>query len=355
MKKEEFNRILLEWYAEHGRQMPWRGNPDPYAVWISEAMLQQTRVETVIPYYFGWMERFPTVNVLAQASEQNVLNAWEGLGYYSRARNLRKAAILICDRYIGQVPKTMADLLTLPGIGPYTAAAITSIAFGQDEAVLDGNVKRVLARVFNLEIPANTPSGEKEFWRVAREQLPAGVAGDYNQAIMDFGATLCTPRNPACEICPLSTLCKAKLLGIQNQRPVLIEKKPIPHYLVCAAVIQQDDKVLIARRPSKGLLGGMWEFPGGKVEPGETLAQALQREICEELGSEIEVGMELGIYIHAYTHFRVTLHAFYSSLSHGEPQPLDASEIRWVPIPQLVDYPMGKIDRSISNDLNNHI
>jgi A/G-specific adenine glycosylase len=355
MKKEVFSRILLEWYAEHGRQMPWRGNPDPYAVWISEAMLQQTRVETVIPYYLAWMERFPTVNALAQASEHDVLNAWEGLGYYSRARNLRKAAILICERFIGQVPKTTAELLTLPGIGPYTSAAITSISFGQDEAVLDGNVKRVLARVFNLEFPANTPAGEKEFWRVAREQLPAGVAGDYNQAIMDFGATLCTPRNPTCEICPLSTLCQSKLLGIQNQRPVLIEKKPIPHYLVCAAVIQQEDKVLIARRPSKGLLGGMWEFPGGKVEQGESLAQALQREIREELGSEIEVGMELGVYNHAYTHFRVTLHAFYSSLSQGEPQALDASEIRWVPILQLVDYPMGKIDRRISNDLNNLI
>ena len=156
MDKVEFSRILLAWYAKYHRQMPWRGHPDPYAVWISEAMLQQTRVETVVPYFHRWMERFPTIQALAQASEQDVLNAWEGLGYYSRARNLRKAAAVLCSKFDGSLPKTVAELVTLPGIGRYTAAAIASIAFGQDEAVLDGNVKRVLARVFNLEHPANT-------------------------------------------------------------------------------------------------------------------------------------------------------------------------------------------------------
>ena len=290
MDKKEFSSTLLKWYAANSRQLPWRGNPDPYAVWISEAMLQQTRVDTVIPYYHRWMERFPSVESLAQASEEDVLNAWEGLGYYSRARNLRKAAQLVCEKFQGSIPQSMQELRTLPGIGQYTAAAIASIAYGQDEAVVDGNVKRVLARVFNLEYIANTPEGETEFWRIARELLPPGSASDYNQAIMDFGATLCTPRAPLCRTCPFASTCLSNLLGIQTQRPVLLEKKPIPHYLVCAAVLVTGDKVLIARRPSKGLLGGMWEFPGGKVEPGETMAQALEREIFEELGTSISVG-----------------------------------------------------------------
>ena len=259
---------------------------------------------------------------------------------------------LYVQKFQGYIPQSMQDLRTLPGVGQYTAAAIASIAYGQDEAVVDGNVKRVLARVFNLEYVANSPGGEAEFWRIARELLPHGSASDYNQAIMDFGATLCTPRAPLCGVCPFTATCQSNLLGIQSMRPVLLEKKPIPHYLVCAAVLISEGKVLIARRPSKGLLGGMWEFPGGKVEPGETMPQALVREIFEELGTSVTVGDELGEYRHAYTHFRITLHAFYCTIIGEKPQALDASEIRWVPVPNLVDFPMGKIDRLISNDLS---
>jgi A/G-specific adenine glycosylase len=351
MNKQEFSHFLLEWYAKSHRQMPWRGNPDPYAVWISEAMLQQTRVETVIPYFQRWLERFPTIDSLADSTEQEVLSAWEGLGYYSRARNLRKAAQIIRGQYGGDLPQSVAELTRLPGIGPYTAAAIASISFGKDEAVLDGNVKRVLARVFNLEFPANSPSGEKEFWRFARELLPAGSAGEYNQAIMDLGATICIPKSPKCSACPISLICESNRLKIQDQRPVMLEKAPIPHYLVSAAVIVENGKVLISRRPSKGLLGGMWEFPGGKVEKEESFQQALEREILEELGCTVSVGKELGIYKHAYTHFRVTLHAFECTITRGRPQALDASEIRWVEIPKFIDFPMGKIDRLISTDL----
>jgi A/G-specific adenine glycosylase len=355
MKNIEFSRTLLKWYAANKRQLPWRGNPDPYAVWISEAMLQQTRVDTVIPYFHHWMECFPSVASLARASEEDVLNAWEGLGYYTRARNLRKAAQLVCEKFQGNIPQSMQELRTLPGCGQYTAAAIASIAYGQDEAVVDGNVKRVLARVFNLEHVANTPGGDAEFWHIARELLPPGSASDYNQAIMDFGATLCTPRAPMCGICPFALTCKANLLGIQGQRPVLLKKNPIPHYLVGAAVLMSEGKVLVARRPSKGLLGGMWEFPGGKVESGETIPQALEREIFEELGTRVSVGDELGKYRHAYTHFRITLHAYFCTLTGKEPQALDASEIRWVHLPDLAELPMGKIDRLISNELNNRV
>jgi A/G-specific adenine glycosylase len=349
--EESFSQAILVWYRKNARRLPWRGIHDPYATWVSEIMLQQTRVETVIPYFQKWMVLFPTLSVLASNREQDVLNAWEGLGYYSRARSLLKAARIVMDRYAGQIPSTRADLEKLPGLGRYTAAAIASIAFGQDEVVLDGNVKRVLSRVLNLEVPVDFPAGEKLLWQKAEQFLPRGQAGEYNQAVMDLGATLCTPRSPQCPRCPVSDLCQARQLGLQEERPLVTEKKPIPHYQVVGAVLHRGDRVLIQRRPSKGLLGGLWEFPGGKIEPGETPEIALQREISEELDISIQVGEKVGQYKHAYTHFKVTLQAFHARISAGEPQALVASELAWVTPQQLIDYPMGKIDRLISNDL----
>jgi A/G-specific adenine glycosylase len=298
------------------------------------------------------MVRFPDLKSLAEASEQDVLQAWEGLGYYSRARNLHRAARLVMDQYQGQIPDTQEQLQDLPGIGRYTAGAIASIAFNRDEAALDGNIRRVLARVFNMSLPARSPEGERQLWSLASQTLPVGRAGDYNQALMDLGSAICTPRGPACLICPLTALCEARALGIQEERPVLEAKPVVPHYLVTAAVIYRDQQVLIAQRPANGLLGGLWEFPGGKVEPGETLPECLQREIQEELGVNILVGDPLGVYQHGYTHFKVTLHAFACQLSdEKEPQALQASEIRWVTIASLTDFPMGKIDRQIARRL----
>jgi A/G-specific adenine glycosylase len=347
----ELARMLLDWYERSARRLPWRGIHDPYATWISEIMLQQTRVETVIPYYQRWMQRFPTVHALAEASEQEVLKVWEGLGYYSRARNLHKAARIVMERYGGHFPSTLDELRALPGIGRYTAGAIASIAFGLDAPALDGNIRRVLARVFDVAIPARSLAGEAQLWSLAEANLPPGRAGDFNQALMDLGATVCTPRSPACLICPLLTLCRAQALGVQEQRPILDKKPAVPHYLVTAAILKRDGKVLIARRPEGGLLGGLWEFPGGKLEEGEDLPGCLRREIDEELGAEIAVGEEFGVYQHAYTHFRVTLHAFCCTLVQGEPAPIQPSEIAWVTVGQLAAYPMGKIDRQISLDL----
>jgi len=249
------------------------------------------------------------------------------------------------------LPASRAELEKLPGVGRYTAGAVASIAFGQDEPALDGNIRRVYARLFNLDIPARSPEGEKRLWALAAEHLPPGLAGDFNQALMDLGATVCTPRNPSCLLCPLSELCQARQLGVQDERPILTARAPIPHYTVTAAVLQRNGSVLIARRPSRGLLGGLWEFPGGKLEPGESLPQGLAREIREELGTEIEVGQPVGVYQHAFTHFRITLHAFHCILVGGEPQPLEASELRWVPPAELGQFPMGKVDREISKEL----
>ncbi|MDR3576567.1 MAG: A/G-specific adenine glycosylase [Anaerolineaceae bacterium] len=347
-ESSQLTQRLLAWYEKYARSLPWRGNPDPYVVWVSEIMLQQTRVDTVMPYFQRWMEQFPTLRSLADAPEQDVLKAWEGLGYYSRARNLHRTARQVSKEFNGQLPADAAKLALLPGIGRYTAGAITSIAFGLDEPALDGNIRRVLSRLFDLRLPARSPEGEHQLWDLAKQYLPAGRAGDYNQALMDLGATICIPHSPLCSECPLEDLCQARALGLQEERPIMVQRQPIPHYLVTAAIIFRAETVLIAHRPAKGLLGSMWEFPGGKLEAGEDFSGALKREIREELGVEIMAGEPFGIYRHAYTHFRVTLHAFLCELVSGEPQPLEASELRWVKPAELDLFPMGKIDRLIA-------
>jgi A/G-specific adenine glycosylase len=350
----QFSNKILDWYARNRRELPWRGHLDPYAVWVSEIMLQQTRVETVVPYFNRWMEHFPSVQRLASSTEQDALLLWEGLGYYSRARNLYKAARIVVDIYNGELPHDLTLLRKLPGIGRYTAGAIASMAFGLDVATLDGNLRRIFARVFDVAEPADAPAGERILWALAEKHLPKGHAGDYNQALMDLGASLCLPRNPACLLCPLRGFCKARVLGLQEQRPVLKPKAEVPHFTVTAAVLIRDGRILLAKRPSKGLLGGMWEFPGGKVETGESLEACLAREIWEELGAGIRVGDPFGIYHHAYTHFRITLHAFLCQLIDGEPRPVEAAGLVWVVPSELGNYPMGKVDRQIAGRYNEH-
>lgn len=315
-------------------------------------MLQQTRVETVIPYYERWMQIYPTLEDLAAASQQEVLAAWEGLGYYSRARNLQRAAQMVMIEHGGEVPGSVDELRKLPGVGRYTAGAIASIAFNQDAPALDGNIRRVLSRLFHVSEPARSPAGERKLWELAADNLPSGKAGAYNQALMDLGATVCLPRVPDCPHCPLVDNCQAFALGVQETLPVSRSRPAIPHHTVTAAVIWRAGRLLITQRPADGLLGGMWEFPGGKLKPGEDLDACLRREICEELGADIKIGGSLGVYRHAYTHFRVTLHAFRCALKNGaEPAPLQVQAMRWIELPELPDYPMGKIDRRIANRL----
>jgi A/G-specific adenine glycosylase len=348
-----FSQVLLDWYMDNRRSLPWRDHPDPYAVWVSEIMLQQTRVETVIPYFERWMARFPTITSLAQAGQQEVLNHWEGLGYYSRARNLHRAAQAVLEAHEGRLPDDVSLLKKLPGVGPYTAGAIASLAYNRDEPLVDGNVRRVLARVFDVSEAADGPEGQRRLWELAGEHLPPGRARDYNQALMELGALVCTPVSPDCSACPVSDLCLAFAKGIQAQRPVLKPKKRPPHITVTAAVIRQNGRILLAQRPQTGLLGGMWEFPGGKQEPGEDLESCLKREIDEELGIRIRVGRELGIYRHAYSHFRVTLHAFECRLvpARQEPEVKGVAAWRWVTPDEFETFPMGKIDREIARHL----
>ncbi len=343
---------LLAWYAQHARDLPWRGQDNPYAIWVSEVMLQQTQVATVRPYFARWMARFPTIEALAQADEQEVLALWEGLGYYRRARALHRAAREVVARFQGRLPTDPETLQTLPGIGKYTAHAIASLAFGRDVPALDGNVKRVLARVFALETPVDTAAGEKALWELAAAHLPPGRAAEYNQALMDLGATVCTPQQPRCAQCPLAPFCQARQQGDPLAFPKKRRRQPQPHYQVVAAVIlKADGRVLIAQRPPDGLLGNLWEFPGGKIEAGESQEAALQREIREELAAEIVVQAPFGVYRHAYTHFRVTLFAFLARLQRGEPRPVQVQALRWVLPAELDAFPMGKIDRQIARRL----
>jgi A/G-specific adenine glycosylase len=350
---------LVAWHAAHQRELPWRTAPagarDPYAVWISEIMLQQTRVEFVIDYYQRWMARFPTVDALAAADLQTVLKAWEGLGYYARARNLHKAAQQMVAAHGGHVPGARNPLLALPGIGEYTVGAILSIAFNQPEPILDGNVKRVLSRLADIEQPVNETATLKLLWQLARAVVEAaepGHAGACNEAIMELGALLCTPTNPRCLICPLHEHCAAAAHGTQHERPVIPPKKQTPHYDVAAGIIWQGEpyasKLLIAQRPPDGMLGGLWEFPGGKLEAQDAdLRACLQREIREELALEIAVGAQLTTVKHAYTHFRITLHAFHARHISGEPQAIGVADWRWIELAELDAFPFPVTDQKI--------
>lgn len=351
---DELAARLLAWWDEGHADHPWRLQRDPYAIWIAEVMLQQTQIATVIPYYERWMARFPDAAALADAPLDDVLKAWEGLGYYSRARNLRRAAQKIVAEHGGVLPRDPEALRALPGIGPYTAGAIASIAFDQSVPVLDGNVIRVLSRLVDLQDDVTETATKKRLWELAASLVPAERPGDYNQALMELGQRVCVPAAPACHVCPAASLCLARARGTQLERPVRPPRGNTPHYDVVAGVIYRDDGAfLIARRPPEGLLGGLWEFPGGKQEEGESLPEALQREIGEELGIDIAVEAPLGRIKHAYTHFRITLHAFEARHVAGEPQNIAVDAHAWVTLGDLDAYAFAVTDRKIIELLRN--
>lgn len=339
----KFSERVLSWYERHGRVLPWRGVGDPYAVWVSEIMLQQTRVDTVIPYFERWMKQFPDMHALASASLQDVLAAWEGLGYYSRARNMHRAANMVVEQFGGVLPNNMHDLRKLPGVGRYTAAAVASIAYQQDEATLDANLRRVFARVFDVSIPADSQAGEEMLWGLARQNLPPGRAADYNQALMDLGASICLPKKPHCLLCPLAGLCLSR--NAPEGRPVLKPKAAVPHRIKMAAVILRDGEVLLAQRPAKGLLGGMWEFPAVQVDESEETA--LVSGMLAEYALEVRPVALLSGFEHAYTHFRLTEFAWLCELC----RPPAPRSCQWVAAHALEGFPMGKVDRMIAKKM----
>ena len=345
VERRRIRARLLRWYALHKRDLPWRRAPTPYRVWVAEMMLQQTQVATALPYYRRFLRRFPSIKALAAADEADVLKAWEGLGYYSRARNLRKAARKIRREYGGRFPRTREALLSLPGVGPYSAGAILSIAMGRDEPAVDGNVTRVFARLLQYSQDVTRMPARKHLWQVAEGLLPRGRAGDFNQALMELGAGVCRPRNPRCGECPLSGHCRAYREGLQTSLPRKPRARPVPHYDVGVGVVWKAGRILIARRPSEGLLGGLWEFPGGKIRPGERAAECVRREVREELNVKVTVDAHMVTAKHAYSHFKVTLHFYECRYRAGRPKALGCAAWKWVRPQELSQYafPAGTV------------
>ncbi|MCK4570496.1 A/G-specific adenine glycosylase [Candidatus Bipolaricaulota bacterium] len=348
---------LLDWYEIEARDLPWRRTRDPYAIWISEIMLQQTRVETVLAYYEPFLDRFPGLDALATASIDDVFKAWEGLGYYKRAQNLHQASRILVDQYEGKLPSSAGGLRKLPGIGPYTAGAIASIAFGKDEPVLDGNVIRVISRLFCIAGDVAKAATKKELLEAVSSMIPTGSASAFNQALMDLGARICLSRNPQCKECPVADFCDAHRTKQESVYPQKAKKAKIPHIDVVAGAIWDGEpfaatsRLLIAQRKLDDMLGGLWELPGGTVEEGETLEDALHRELQEELAIEVKILKPFIDIKHTYTHFRMTLHVFHCRHTKGEPQSIDVADWTWAHPNKLDTFAFPTADRKILSAL----
>jgi A/G-specific adenine glycosylase len=353
MLTHSFSGPLTEWYHTHKRDLPWRKTNDPYKIWVSEIMLQQTRVDTVIPYYNRFLDAFPTVHDLADASQQQVLKLWEGLGYYSRGRNLHHAAQQVVNEYGGAVPSTYKEITSLKGIGPYTASAILSIAFQKKYAVVDGNVVRVVTRFNAIETDIRKSSVKKDVQNFMDEAVPDSNPGDFNQAVMELGATVCTPSNPICSSCPLQMECQAWNTAQTDTIPYKSPAKKVPHHQIAVGIIvNENNEVLIALRPQDSMLGGLWEFPGGKQEKKESLEDTLRRELREELDVETEIFSKFKQLKHAYSHFKITMHAFWCKIKKGTPKPRSSDEIKWVQLSNIDQFPFPKANKSIIKDLH---
>lgn len=333
---------LTDWFRVNQRQMPWRDAPLPYFIWVSEMMLQQTQVDTVIPYFHRFVERFPTVVELASADQQEVLKLWEGLGYYSRARNFHKAAQLLVSDYNGELPTSYEELQKLPGIGPYCGAAIASIAFQKPIPVVDGNVLRVFARFWGIEEDIRQTKVRLEIFNRLMPFIEQEKPADFNQGIMELGALICKPQKPLCETCPISSVCYA----FKNNRvldfPFKSKSAKVSHYEIGVGVIWRGDQLLIARRKVDQMLGGLWEFPGGKRQADETLEATTYREVLEETGLDVKVGAPYPVVKHAYTHFKITMTAFHCTYISGEPVPNASDELKWVSVSELAVFPFPK-------------
>lgn len=338
-EKSQIQKNLIQWFQKNQRALPWRNNYDPYQVWISEIMLQQTQVTTVLPYFGRWIKKLPTIQAVANAKEDKILKLWEGLGYYSRARNLQKTARLIVEKYNGSFPEKYEDILTLPGIGKYTAGAISSIAFNQPKPIVDGNVIRVLARLKNFSGNTKLPKNLKKIWEWSQVLLPKDHARDFNQGLMELGALICKPQNPDCPCCPLKKTCEAYKKETMNNLPERgIQEKKI-YSKAAIAVIKKNGKIFIQKRPPKGLMAGLWEFPGGKVDAKETPRNALKREIKEELGMAIKNVKLIKTIRHSYTKFNIDLHCYLADFEEGKIKLNAATEGKWVKPEELKNYP----------------
>jgi A/G-specific adenine glycosylase len=329
---------LSTWFAVHQRAMPWRETPSPYRTWISEMMLQQTQVDTVIPYFARFLARFPDVHTLAAAHQDDVLKQWEGLGYYSRARNLHKAAKQLVDIHAGVLPDDYKTLQTLPGVGPYAAAAIASIAYEVPVPVVDGNVLRVFARFWGLDTDIRLPSIRQDIFDRLTPVVTTQTPSVFNQAIMELGALICTPKKPQCTRCPIQSDCVAYATDQVDTLPIKSKAQPVPHYVIGVGLIRYQGRMLIAKRKESGMLGGLWELPGGKQNSDEAIETTVTREILEETGLSVTIVKPLCMIKHAYTHFKITMHTYLCDAPHDRAIAKSSTEVRWVLPSELSDY-----------------
>ena len=340
---------LLRWYQSEGRRLPWRETRDPYAIWISEAMLQQTRVETVIPYYHRFLERFPDVQSLARAELDDVLRTWAGLGYYSRARKLRSAATQLVERFGGRLPEGVEQLRSLPGIGPYTAGAIASIAFDRPAPVVDGNVSRVLSRLFALRAPPATAAGRTRLWREAELLAQCPTPGDLNQALMELGATVCLPRQPRCSTCPIAALCRAREQGDPTAYPTPTPARPPQRRRGVAALLLRRGRALAVRRPEGGLLGGLWELPGGEFpverSPRRCGPAAARALLEERVGLRPARLTRRGDFEYAFTHRLLALVVYRAEVPGGRVRLQGFTQHRWLAVHRFAELPMATVSR----------
>ena len=341
-RRGAIRKAVIAWYGRCARDLSWRGTGDPYAVWVAEVILQQTRVDQGTPYIERFLREFPDVHSLARATGDRVLKVWEGLGYYARARNLHKAARHVAGELGGVFPETAEAWMRLPGVGRYTAGAIASIGFGEETPLVDGNVKRVIARLANISDCVDDAAVSERVWVLAGALVRGPSPGALNQGLMELGATVCKPRDPDCPGCPVKRHCAAFALGTQARLPVLRERKKPPHHEIVVGAIAKKGRFLLGKRPPGGLLGGLWEFPGGKVARGETHAAALIRELREELGIEVEVGGLVASVKHAYSHFKVTLNVYRCEHISGRPKPRAHTELRWAAASEFSDFAFPK-------------
>ncbi len=338
-------RILIDWYHQHRRDLPWRRSEDPYAIWISETMLQQTRVDSVIPYYERFLARFPDIDALACAEADDVLGLWAGLGYYSRARNLLKAARIVRDRHGGALPDSAEALRELPGIGRYTAGAVASIAFDRPEPAVDGNVARVLARLHEIREDPKTPQTQRRLWDEAAALARGANPGDLNQALMELGASVCTPKNPRCPECPLRRRCSARRAGDPESLPVKTRRAQPQRVAAVAGWVVRRGRALAVRRPPRGLLGGLWELPGGALARAEAPETALLRALTERVGLAVPRAQHLGTVDHAFTHRRLQLHLFRCETPRGRVRLEGFDAHRWLAPAAVAELPQGALTR----------
>ena len=338
----QFRKNLLAWFKTHHRKLPWRETKEPYRIWISEVMLQQTQVKKVLEYYQKFVDRFPDVQHLAEVNLQDVLKIWEGLGYYARARNLHKAAKVVMRDLAGEIPSDYTTFRKLPGVGEYIAAAVQSIAFNQPYAAVDGNVKRVLSRLFLTDSPVNQSTAAKIFQANADLLLDRSEPGAFNQAMMELGATVCRATSPTCIVCPVNNFCGAFQTARQRGFPVRHKSKPIPEYHLVAGIVHKDKRMLITQRKRDGLLGGLWEFPGGEIQAQETAGQTCVREIQEQVDLSVEVIAYLTRVKHTYTHFKIVMDVFRCNYQSGDVALNKPVDYRWITIDQIDQFPFPR-------------